>query len=244
MERTAEKHNAILNLSWFTTQNQTARKCERFVMRYLFGKRYIARHASEGRTDMAVPDKSFPFACVLQRYTGREVASTSDLRHIGDCHCTLICCRKMTPRLSDRGTFTDAASPRRSCSGGRFRRNTASGNSSENIPLGDDGRAYFERDGQLKRAFDPNGILGRGNILTRAIALAPMDFLSGSTVLQSSNSMSEHAGKDLAVNDIGSSIGAGGMGEVFLAPTLNSNVNVALNCSQRNHEKTRTGEAL
>jgi D-lactate dehydrogenase (cytochrome) len=166
-----DQHHAFAD-SWFATNEQDQARLREFrhqlpVLMNEWFARYNQRKVS---TDMAVPDAAFPGLFRLYKDTLRD----SHLRytifgHIGDNHVHV----NILPRDD-----TEAAHARELYV--RFLKYAASvgGTLSAEHGVGKLKRDYlrlFYNDDQLrqmaalKRAFDPNGILGRGNILSEEL---------------------------------------------------------------------------
>jgi D-lactate dehydrogenase (cytochrome) len=163
-----EQHHAISD-SWFATNEQDQAKLREFrhqlpVLMNEWFARYNQRKVS---TDMAVPDGEF--AGLFRLY--RDTLIDSGLRytifgHIGDNHVHV----NILPRNDDEGARARELYV-------KFLKYAASvgGTLSAEHGVGKLKRDYlrlFYTDDQLrematlKRAFDPNGILGRGNIFS------------------------------------------------------------------------------
>jgi D-lactate dehydrogenase (cytochrome) len=172
-QRRLDLHHAIAD-SWFATNEQDQAKLREFrhqlpVLMNEWFARYNQRKVS---TDMAVPDKAFAGLFQLYRDTLRE----SGLRytifgHIGDNHVHV----NILPRDDDEGARARELYV-------RFLKYAASvgGTLSAEHGVGKLKREYlrlFYTDAQLremvtlKRAFDPHGILGRGNIFSEELLL-------------------------------------------------------------------------
>ena len=171
--RLLDQHHAIAE-SWFATNEQDQAKLREFrhqlpvLMNEWFG-RYNQRKVS---TDMAVPDDAFPGLFDLYRNTLRD----SGLRytifgHIGDNHVHV----NILPRDDNEGARAREMYL-------EFLKYAASvgGTLSAEHGVGKLKRDYlrlFYTEAQLremveiKRAFDPNGILGRGNIFSEELLL-------------------------------------------------------------------------
>lgn len=166
-----DQHHAFAD-SWFATNEQDQARLREFrhqlpVLMNEWFARYNQRKVS---TDMAVPDEAFPGLFRLYKETLRD----SHLRytifgHIGDNHVHV----NILPRDD-----TEAADARELYV--RFLKYAASvgGTLSAEHGVGKLKREYlriFYNDDQLhqmaslKRAFDPNGILGRGNIFSEEL---------------------------------------------------------------------------
>ena len=164
-------HHAMSD-SWFATNEQDQAKLREFrhqlpvLMNEWFAK-YQQRKVS---TDMSVPDAAFPGMFELYK----ETLKTSGLRytifgHIGDNHVHV----NILPRDDDEGTRARELYV-------KFLKHAASvgGTLSAEHGVGKLKREYlklFYSDQQLgemvsfKKAFDPHGILGRGNIFSEEL---------------------------------------------------------------------------
>ena len=169
--RLLDQHHALPD-SWFATNEQDQAKLRAFrhqlpVLMNEWFARYNQRKVS---TDMAVPDEAFPALFRLYRDTLRE----SGLRytifgHIGDNHVHVnILPRDDTEGAHARELYADFLKYAA----------TVGGTLSAEHGVGKLKREYlriFYTDAQLremaalKRAFDPNGILGRGNIFSEEL---------------------------------------------------------------------------
>lgn len=162
-----EKHNADIDRSWFTTTEQDREKMRAFrhALPVSVNERVVRNKQKKIGTDMAVPDENFP--SFLKFYKETLDASGIDyviFGHIGDCHLHA----NLLPR-------DDAEAARARQLYGRF--------VAQSIMLGGTisaehgigklksnylnvmmGERYLNEMAEVKRAFDPNGILGRGNL--------------------------------------------------------------------------------
>jgi D-lactate dehydrogenase (cytochrome) len=164
--RLLEAHNALAD-SWFATNEQDQAKLREFrhQLPVLMNEWFAHYEQRKVSTDMAVPDEAFPEMFKLYQETLRA----SGLRytifgHIGDNHVHV----NILPR-------DDAEGARARELYARFLRHAAAvgGTLSAEHGVGKLKRDYLRlfyseselrQMAQLKRAFDPNGILGRGNI--------------------------------------------------------------------------------
>jgi D-lactate dehydrogenase (cytochrome) len=166
-----DQHHALAD-SWFATNEQDQAKLREFrhqlpVLMNEWFARYNQRKVS---TDMAVPDEAFPG--LFRMY--KETLRSSGLRytifgHIGDNHVHV----NILPRDDAEGARARALYV-------QFLKYAAGvgGTLSAEHGVGKLKREYlrfFYSDDQLremaalKRAFDPNGILGRGNIFSEKL---------------------------------------------------------------------------
>jgi D-lactate dehydrogenase (cytochrome) len=166
-----DQHHAFAD-SWFATNEQDQARLREFrhqlpVLMNEWFARYNQRKVS---TDMAVPDEAFPGLFQLYKKTLRE----SGLRytifgHIGDNHIHV----NILPRND-----SEAARARELYVEYLKYAASVGGTLSAEHGVGKLKRDYlklFYTDDQLremaalKRAFDPNGILGRGNIFSESL---------------------------------------------------------------------------
>jgi D-lactate dehydrogenase (cytochrome) len=167
-----EQHQALADESWFATNEQDQAKLKEFrhALPVLMNE-WFARHKQRKvSTDMAVPDEEF--AGMLQFY--QETLSANDLRytifgHIGDNHVHV----NILPRDDSEG-----ARAREIYMQFLKRAVAVGGTLSAEHGIGKLKRDYlrlFFSDthlremAALKRAFDPAGILGRGNIFSESL---------------------------------------------------------------------------
>jgi D-lactate dehydrogenase (cytochrome) len=162
-----EKHSADVDRSWFTTTEQDREKMRSFrhALPVSVNERVVRNKQKKIGTDMAVPDKNFP--AFLKFYKETLDASGIDyviFGHIGDCHLHA----NLLPR-------DDAEAERARHLYGRFIAQAImmGGTISAEHGIGKlkskylnvmMGERYLNEMAELKRAFDPNEILGRGNM--------------------------------------------------------------------------------
>lgn len=163
-----EKHNADLEQSWFTTNDQDREKMRSFrhALPVSVNERVVRNKQKKIGTDMAVPDENFPG--FLRFY--KETLDASGIEyvifgHIGDCHLHA----NLLPKNDDQaersrhlyGRFIAQAI----MLGGTISAEHGIGKLKSkylNVMMGE---RYLNEMAELKRAFDPNGILGRGNMI-------------------------------------------------------------------------------
>ena len=166
-----ESHHALTDQSWFATNEQDQAKLREFrhALPVLMNEWFARHNQRKVSTDMAVPDEAF--AGMLRFY--QETLRTSDLRytivgHIGDNHVHV----NILPRDDDEAAKAWEIYR-------RFIRRAVEvgGTISAEHGIGKLKREYLRElysEGHLremaalKRAFDPAGILGRGNIFAEA----------------------------------------------------------------------------
>jgi D-lactate dehydrogenase (cytochrome) len=162
-----EKHGADLERSWFTTNEQDREKMRAFrhALPVSVNERVVRNKQKKIGTDMAVPDGNF--AGFLKFYKDTLDASGIDyviFGHIGDCHLHA----NLLPK-------NDAEATRSRHLYGRFVAQAImlGGTVSAEHGIGKlkakylyvmMGERYLNEMAELKKAFDPAGILGRGNM--------------------------------------------------------------------------------
>lgn len=169
-----DQHQALSDDSWFATSDQDLAKLREFrhALPVLMNE-WFARHKQRKvSTDMSVPDAEFPG--MLQFY--QQTLSTNDLRytifgHIGDNHVHV----NILPRDDGEGTrareiYTQFLK-RAVAVGGTLSAEHGIGKLKRDYL-----RLFFSDEhlremAALKRAFDPAGILGRGNIFSESLLI-------------------------------------------------------------------------
>ncbi|HEY8186064.1 MAG TPA: FAD-binding oxidoreductase [Pyrinomonadaceae bacterium] len=164
-----EQHQALTDNSWFATNEQDQAKLREFrhALPVLMNEWFARHNQKKVSTDMSVPDEAFPG--MLRFY--QDVLRTSELRytifgHIGDNHVHV----NILPRNDDEATKARDIYL-------RFvkRAVEVGGTISAEHGIGKLKREYLRllyseerlrEMAALKRAFDPAGILGRGNIFS------------------------------------------------------------------------------
>ena len=162
-----ERHHALADESWFATNEQDQAKLREFrhalpVLMNEWFARYQQRKVS---TDMAVPDKEF--AGMLKFY--QDALRGGDLRftifgHIGDNHVHV----NILPRNDEEAARARAIYlkfiQRAVAVGGTISAEHGIGKLKRDYLRELYGEDHLREMAALKRAFDPAGILGRGNI--------------------------------------------------------------------------------
>lgn len=163
-----EKHNADLDKSWFTTNDQDREKMREFRHALPVSvNEFIARHKQRKvGTDMAVPDEKF--TGFLRFY--RETLDASGLDyvifgHIGDCHLHANILPKDDAEAEKARHLYGRFIAHAIVLGGTVSAEHGIGKLKSKYLNAMMGERYLNEMAALKRAFDPNGILGRGNIL-------------------------------------------------------------------------------
>lgn len=170
--RLLERHNALADSSWFATNEQDQAKLREFRHQLpVLMNEWFARHRQRKvSTDMSVPDEAF--VEMLSFY--QDALRGSGLRytifgHIGDSHVHV----NILPRNDN-----EAATAREIYLRFVMRAVEVGGTISAEHGIGKLKREYLRmlyseehlrEMAALKRAFDPAGILGRGNIFSEAL---------------------------------------------------------------------------
>jgi len=170
-----EQHQALVDSSWFATNEPDQAKLREFrhALPVLMNE-WFARHSQQKvSTDMSVPDQAFPG--MLRFYD--ETLSANDLRytifgHIGDNHVHV----NILPRNDDEGTRAREIYlqflKRAVAVGGTLSAEHGIGKLKRDylrLFLSDE---HLRQMAALKRAFDPAGILSRGNIFAESLLSA------------------------------------------------------------------------
>lgn len=166
--RLLEKHNADLDRSWFGTNEQDLEKMRAFrhALPVSVNERVVRNKQKKVGTDMAVPDVNF--ASFHKFY--REILAGSGMEyvifgHIGDCHLHA----NLLPRNDE-----DAVRARHIYGrciaqavmlGGCVSAEHGIGKLKRHFLAAMMGERYLNEIAAIKKAFDPRGILGRGNML-------------------------------------------------------------------------------
>ena len=162
-----EKHNADTERSWFTTNEQDREKMREFrhVLPVTVNERVVKSKQKKIGTDMAVPDANFP--AFLKYY--KDTLNASGLEyvifgHVGDCHLHA----NMLPATADEAERARQIYGRCIAQaimlGGCVSAEHGIGKLKRKYLDAMMGERYLNEMAELKRAFDPNGILGRGNM--------------------------------------------------------------------------------
>lgn len=164
-----EKHNAAIDESWFTTNEQDLEKMREFRHALPVSvNEFIARHKQRKvGTDMAVPDEKF--AGFLKFYKEVLGASGTDyviFGHIGDCHLHANLLPKNDVEAEQARHIYGRCIAQAVMLGGCVSAEHGIGKLKAkylNVMMGE---RYLNEMAEVKRAFDPKGILGRGNMFT------------------------------------------------------------------------------
>lgn len=162
-----EQHNADLERSWFTTTEADKEKMRAFrhALPLAANERYSRSGFKKVSTDMAVPVDRF--RSLLKFYEDVCGASGIDhviFGHIGDCHLHL----NLFPKTEDEALRARHIYGRCVAQaimlGGVLSAEHGTGKLKAKYLAVMMGERYLNEMAEVKKAFDPNGILGRGNI--------------------------------------------------------------------------------
>ncbi len=162
-----EKHNADVDRSWFTTTDQDREKMRAFrhALPVSVNERVVRNKQKKIGTDMAVPDWNFP--AFLKFYEETLDESGIDyviFGHIGDCHLHANLLPKDDAEAEKARHLYGRFIAQALMLGGTISAEHGIGKLKSkylNVMMGE---RYLNEMIELKRAFDPNGILGRGNM--------------------------------------------------------------------------------
>ena len=162
-----EKHNAAIDQSWFATNEQDQEKMREFRHALPVSvNEFIARHKQRKvGTDMAVPDDKFrEFLKFYKDTLGAIGLDYVIFGHIGDCHLHANLLPKNDEEAERARHIYGRCIAEAVMLGGCVSAEHGIGKLKAkylNVMLGE---RYINEMIELKRAFDPNGILGRGNM--------------------------------------------------------------------------------
>ncbi len=162
-----EKHNADIDGSWFTTTDADREKMRAFrhALPVSVNERVVRNKQKKIGTDMAVPDVNFAGFLKYQK----EMLDASGIEyvifgHIGDCHLHA----NLLPKTDEEATRSRHIYGRFVAQsimlGGCVSAEHGIGKLKSKYLYVMMGERYLNEMAALKKAFDPNGILGRGNM--------------------------------------------------------------------------------
>ena len=162
-----EKHNADLDRSWFTTTEQDREKMREFrhALPVSVNERITRYKQRKVGTDMSVPDENFPG--FLKFYKETLDASGLDyviFGHIGDCHLHANILPKDESEAEQARHLYGRFIAQAIMLGGAISAEHGIGKLKSKYLYVMMGERYLNEMAELKRAFDPNGILSRGNM--------------------------------------------------------------------------------
>ena len=162
-----EKHNAETEKSWFTTNEQDNAKMREFrhALPVSVNERIVKFRQRKIGTDMAVPDDRF--ASFLRFYKQKLDESTLDyviFGHIGDNHLHANILPKNETEAQKAKHLYGRFIAQAVMLGGTVSAEHGIGKLKSKYLQVMYGERFLSEMAELKKAFDPNGILGRGNM--------------------------------------------------------------------------------
>lgn len=162
-----ERHNADLERSWFTTNEQDREKMREFrhALPVSVNERVVRNKTKKVGTDMAVPDANF--SSFLRFYKDTLYASGLEyviFGHIGDCHLHANILPKNAIESERARHIYGRCVAQAIMLGGTVSAEHGIGKLKRKYLAAMMGERYLNEMADVKMAFDPNGILGRGNM--------------------------------------------------------------------------------
>jgi len=162
-----EKNGADLEQSWFTTTEQDREKMRAFrhALPVSVNERIVKYKQKKVGTDMAVPDECF--ASFLRFYKEKLDASGLEyviFGHIGDNHLHANMIPKDDEQAKTARHLYGRFIAQSIMLGGTISAEHGIGKHKSKYLYVQYGERYLNEMAELKRAFDPHGILGRGNM--------------------------------------------------------------------------------
>lgn len=162
-----ERHGADIDGSWFTTTDADREKLRAFrhALPVAVNERVVRNKQKKIGTDMAVPDENFAGFLKFQK----EMLDASGIDyvifgHIGDCHLHA----NLLPKTDEEATRSRHIYGRFVAQtimlGGCVSAEHGIGKLKSKYLYVAMGERYLNEMAELKKAFDPKGILGRGNM--------------------------------------------------------------------------------
>ncbi|HEY2846855.1 MAG TPA: FAD-binding oxidoreductase [Pyrinomonadaceae bacterium] len=166
-----EKHHADLDRSWFTTTEADKEKMRAFrhALPLAANEQYSRSGFRKVSTDMAVPVDRF--RSLLKFYEDICGASRIDhiiFGHIGDCHLHLNLFPKNEDEVTRARHIYGRCVAQAIMLGGVLSAEHGTGKLKRKYLAAMMGERYLNEMAAVKHAFDPNGILGRGNIFNES----------------------------------------------------------------------------
>jgi D-lactate dehydrogenase (cytochrome) len=162
-----EEYHADVDNSWFSTTDQDNERIRAFrhALPVAVNERIVRHGQRKVGTDMAVPDDRFPAFLLFYK----EILQTSGLDHvifghIGDCHLHANMLPKNDAEAEKARHIYGRCVAQAIMLGGVVSAEHGIGKLKRKYLSAMMGERYLNEMAELKRAFDPNGILGRGNM--------------------------------------------------------------------------------
>ena len=170
-----ERHNAAESASWFTTNEQDLGKMREFrhALPVTVNERVVRNKQKKIGTDMAVPDDKF--ASFLRFY--KDILESSGIEfvifgHIGDSHLHANLLPKNEAEATRSRQIYGRCIAQAIMLGGCVSAEHGIGKLKRNYLAAMMGERYLNEMAEVKRALDPKGILGRGNVFSEAYLTA------------------------------------------------------------------------
>ncbi len=162
-----ERHGADLDLSWFTTTDADRERMRAFrhALPVAVNERIVRHGLRKVGTDMSVPDERFPG--FLQFYHDTLDASGLEyviFGHIGDNHLHANMMPKNEEEAEKARHVYGRCVAQAVMLGGTVSAEHGIGKLKRKYLSAMMGERYLNEMAEVKRAFDPHGILGRGNV--------------------------------------------------------------------------------
>ncbi len=162
-----ERHNADTDRSWFTTNEQDREKMRAFrhAMPLAANERFARNGFKKVSTDMAVPPDRF--RSFLKFYDDLLAPSGIEyviFGHIGDCHLHANLFPKTEAENERARHLYGRCVAQAIMLGGTVSAEHGIGKLKRKYLAAMMGERYLNEMAEIKRAFDPKGILGRGNV--------------------------------------------------------------------------------
>jgi D-lactate dehydrogenase (cytochrome) len=164
-----EKHNAAIDDSWFATNEQDQQKMRDFRHALPVSvNEFITRHKQKKvGTDMAVPDDQFTgFLRFYKDILGASGLDHVIFGHIGDCHLHANILPKNGSEAETARQIYGRCIAQAIMLGGCVSAEHGIGKLKAKYLKAMMGERYLNEMAEIKRAFDPNCILGRGNMFS------------------------------------------------------------------------------
>ncbi len=162
-----EKHNADLESSWFTTNENDLHKMREFrhALPVSVNEKIVRNKQRKIGTDMAVPDENFAsFLKFYKQKLDESALAYVIFGHIGDCHLHANILPKNEPEAERAKHLYGRFVAQAVMLGGTVSAEHGIGKLKKNYLHIMFGERFLNEMAELKRAFDPKGILGRGNM--------------------------------------------------------------------------------
>jgi D-lactate dehydrogenase (cytochrome) len=163
-----EKHRADIEKSWFATNDQDREKMRRFrhSLPLSANERFARNGFKKVSTDMAVPTDTFRgFLKFYEETLGASGIEYVIFGHIGDCHLHANLFPKTEAEVETARHIYGRCVAQAIMLGGTVSAEHGIGKLKRKYLAAMMGERYLNEMAEIKRVFDPKGILGRGNML-------------------------------------------------------------------------------